>query len=299
MLAPWKKRYDQPNFSSNHVLWEMDHKEGWAPNNWCFWIVVLEETPESPLDCKEITPVNPKGSQSWIFIGRGDAEAEAPILWPPEGKSWLIGKDAGTDWRQAKGATEDEMVGWHHRFNGDGSWWWTGKPGVLQSIGSQRVRHDLVTEQQILGLSQSLEDTWSPRRPHRKMVRLWEMQTKLRWEGLSPPANSFLHKSHNEAIGEPACEALGSENPSHRLLQAETRQCLLNVLCQALTRSDAPYVDEWMSEQMNGDAAAHFVSPDCLRPGLGKLFLKTPDGRYFGLCRLYGLCRNCSSALPG
>ena len=122
MLAPWKKRYDQPTFFSNRVwMWEMDHKEGWAPNNWYFWTVMLEGTPESPLDCKEIKPVNPKGSQSWIFIGRTDAEAEALILWPPDAKSWLTGKerDAGKDWRQKeKRAAEDEMIGWHHQLTG-------------------------------------------------------------------------------------------------------------------------------------------------------------------------------------
>ena len=100
-------------------MWELDHKEGWAPKNWCFWTVVLEKTLESPLECKEIKPVNPKGNWSWIFIGKTDAEAEAPILWPPDvKKNWLIGKDpdAGRDWRQKeKGTTEDEMVGWHHR----------------------------------------------------------------------------------------------------------------------------------------------------------------------------------------
>ena len=102
-------------------MWELDHKEGWAPKNWCFWTVVLEKTLESPLDCKEIKSVNPKGNQLWIFIERTDAEAEAPILWPPDAKSQLIGKDpdAGKDWRQEeKGAIEDEMVRWHHRLNG-------------------------------------------------------------------------------------------------------------------------------------------------------------------------------------
>ena len=101
--------------------WELDYKESWAPKNWCFWTVLLEKTLESPLDCKEIHPVNPKGNQSWIFIGRPDAEAEAPILWPPDVKNWLTGKDPGAwkDWRQEeKGTTEDEMVGWHHRLNG-------------------------------------------------------------------------------------------------------------------------------------------------------------------------------------
>ena len=108
-------------FSSSHVwMWELDYKESWAPKNWCFWTVVLEKTLESLLNCK-IKPVNPKGNKSWIFLGRTDAEAEAPILWPPDAKNWLIEKapDAGKDWRQKeKGTTEDEMVGWHHRLDG-------------------------------------------------------------------------------------------------------------------------------------------------------------------------------------
>ena len=139
--APWKKSYDKPRqhvkkqrchfadrgpysqsygFFSSHVwMWELDYTESWAPKNWCFWIMVLEKTLERPLDCKEIQPVHPKGNQSWIF--RTDAEAEAPILWPPDVKSWLIWKDsdAGKDWGwEEKGMTEDEMVGWHHRLNG-------------------------------------------------------------------------------------------------------------------------------------------------------------------------------------
>ena len=100
---------------------ELDCKKSWALKNWCFWTVVLEKTLESSLDCKEIQPVHPKGNQSWIFIGRTDAEAEVPILWPPDVKSWLIWKDpdAGKDWRrEEKGTTEDEMVGWHHWLNG-------------------------------------------------------------------------------------------------------------------------------------------------------------------------------------
>ena len=102
-------------------MWELDHKESWVLKNWCFWTVVLEKTLESPLDCKEIQPVSPKGDQSWIFIGRADAEAETPILWPPDAKNWLIGKDpdAGKDWRQEeKRVIEDEKVGWHHWLNG-------------------------------------------------------------------------------------------------------------------------------------------------------------------------------------
>ena len=116
--------------------------------------MVLEKTLESPLCCKEIQPVHPKGNQSWIFIGENDAEAETPILWPPDVKNWLTGKgpDAGKDWRlEEKGTTEDEMVRWHHWFNArvwvnSRSWWWTGSPGVLQSMGSQRVGHDWATE---------------------------------------------------------------------------------------------------------------------------------------------------------
>ena len=101
--------------------YELDYKESRTPKNWCFWTVVLEKTLESPLDCKEIQPVHPKGDQSWVFIGRTDAEAETPKLWPPDGKNWLIGKDldAGKDWRQEeKGMTEDEVVGWHHWLDG-------------------------------------------------------------------------------------------------------------------------------------------------------------------------------------
>ena len=111
------------HFSSSHVwMWELDYKykESWAPKNWCFWTVVLEKTLESPLDCKEIQPVHPKGGQSWIFIGGSDAEAKTPILRPPDVKNWLTRKDpdAGKDWRQEeKGTTEDEMVGWHHWLN--------------------------------------------------------------------------------------------------------------------------------------------------------------------------------------
>ena len=112
------------------TLWQVDNhflggtwtqfQESWAAKNWCFWTMVLEKTLESPLDCKEIQAVHPKGDQSWVFIGRTDAEAETPILWPPDAKNWLIRKDtdAGKDWSQEeKGTIEDEMVGWHHRLN--------------------------------------------------------------------------------------------------------------------------------------------------------------------------------------
>jgi len=142
MLAPWKKSYDQArqhikkqryitlptkvhlvknySFSSSHVwMLELDYKESWAPKNWCVWTVVLKKTFESPLDSKEIQPVHPK-DQSWIFIGRTDAEAEAPVLWAPDAKNWHTRKDpdSGQDWRQEKGMTEDEMVGWHHQLDG-------------------------------------------------------------------------------------------------------------------------------------------------------------------------------------
>ena len=109
-------------FSSGHVwMWELDCEESWAQKSWYFWTLVLEKILESPLDCKEIQPVHPKGDQPWVFIGRTDAEAVTPILFPTDAKSWLIGKDpdAGRDWGQEeKGMTEDEMVGWHHRLNG-------------------------------------------------------------------------------------------------------------------------------------------------------------------------------------
>ena len=142
MLAPWKNSYGQSRqhiekqrhyfvskgpssqgygFSSSHVwMWELDYKESWVPKNWCFWTVVLEKTWES-LDCREIQPVHSKGNQSWIVIGRTDAEAEAPILSPPDAKNWLLRKDpdAGKDWRQEeKRVTKDNMVGWHHQLDG-------------------------------------------------------------------------------------------------------------------------------------------------------------------------------------
>ena len=117
--GPFRQSY---GFSSSHVqMWELEYKEKWEPKNWCFWTVVLEKTLESPLDCKEIQPVHPKGKQSWVFIGRTDVEAETPILWPADAKSWLIWKDpdAVKDRRQEEERTaEDDMVGWHHQFNG-------------------------------------------------------------------------------------------------------------------------------------------------------------------------------------
>ena len=150
--GPYSQSYD---FSSSLVwMWELDHKESWvAPKNWCFSNVVLEKTVESPLDCKQIKPVSPKGNQSWIFIERTDAEAS--ILWPPHVKSWLIGKDpdAGKDWSLEENRDDRGWEGWMASptrwicvWVSSGSWWWTGKPGVLQSTGSQRVGHNWVTE---------------------------------------------------------------------------------------------------------------------------------------------------------
>ena len=132
---------------------ELDYKESWAPKNWCFWTVVLEETLESPLDCKEIRPVHPKGDQSWVFIGRTDVEAETPVLWPPDTKSWLTWKDpdAGKDWRwEEKGTTEDEMVGWHHRLDGHRLGWTPGVgdgQGGLACCGSSGHKESDTTEQ--------------------------------------------------------------------------------------------------------------------------------------------------------
>ena len=175
MLTPWKESYNQPRqhikrprhcfankgppsqgygFSSGHVwMWELDYKESWAPKNWCFWTVMLEKILESPLDCKEIQPVNTKGNQSWIFIGRTNAEAETPVLWPPDVKNQLIGKDpnAGKAWRQEeKGTTEDKMAGWHHRLDGHGFGWTRGVSdgqGGLECCDSWGHKESDMTEQ--------------------------------------------------------------------------------------------------------------------------------------------------------
>ena len=144
-------------FFSSHVwVWELDPNKAWAPENWCFWTVVLEKILESPWDHKEFKPVNPKGNQPWIFIGRTDAEAEAPILWPPDAKNWLNGKDpdAGKNWGQEeKGMTEDGMVGWHHQLNGHEFEQTQGSNEGQRSLAccsswGRGVGHDWATEQQ-------------------------------------------------------------------------------------------------------------------------------------------------------
>ena len=175
--ALWKKSYGQPrqhikkrrhyfankglssqsySFSSSHVwMWQLDYKESWVPNNWCFWSLVLEKTLESPLDYEEIQPVHPKGNQAWVFIGRTDADTETPIIWPPDVKSWLIWKDPDAG-RRLKAGREGDDRGWDGRmasptlwtwvWASPRSWWWVGKPGMLQSMGSQRIGHNWATE---------------------------------------------------------------------------------------------------------------------------------------------------------
>ena len=142
-------------FSSSHVwMWELDYTESWALKNWCFWTVVLEKTLKSPLDYKEIKPVNPKGNQSWIFIGRTDAEAETLILWPPVPKNSHWKRPWCWERLKARGDRDDRwwdgwmvsLARWTWVWASSGSWWWTGKSGMLQSMGSQRVRHNWATE---------------------------------------------------------------------------------------------------------------------------------------------------------
>ena len=148
ITLPAKVSSQSYGFSTSHVwMWKLDYKESWAPKYWCFWTVVLEKILEHPLDCKEIWRVLPKGNQSWIFIGRTDAET--PILWPPDAKNWLMRKDhdAGKDWRwEGWEGWMASLTWWTWVCLISGSWWWTGKPGMLQSMGSQKVGHDWVTK---------------------------------------------------------------------------------------------------------------------------------------------------------
>ena len=172
-----------PVWYSSHVwMWELGYKQSWMLKNWCFWTMVLEKTLENPLDSKEIQPVNPKGNQSWIFIGRTDTEAEVPILWPPDAKNWLNGKDpdAGKDWRwEEKGMTEDEMVGWHHWLNGHEFEWTLGVgdgQGVLGCWSPWGRKESDTTEQlNWTELKYSYNDTskrdsWQPDRKKWKRI---------------------------------------------------------------------------------------------------------------------------------
>ena len=135
-------------------MWQLDHKEGWAPKNGCFWTVVLEKTLESPLNCKEIQPVHPEGDKSWVFMGRTDGEAETPILWPPDAKNWLWKRPWCWEGLGAGGEGDDRgwdgwmasLTRWTWVWSSSRSWWWTRKPGMLQSIESQRVGHNWATE---------------------------------------------------------------------------------------------------------------------------------------------------------
>ena len=153
-------------------MWELDYKESWAPKNWCFWIVVLDKPLESPLDSKEIQSVHPKRNKFWIFNGKIDAEAETPILWPPDVSNWLTGKDpdAGKDWRQEeKGMTEDEMVGWHHRLDGHEFEWTSGVgdgQGGLACCDSWGCKESDMTE-------------WLNWTEHTEQCYLWESHLDL------------------------------------------------------------------------------------------------------------------------
>ena len=176
MLTPWKENYDQPRqhikkqrhysankdpssqgygFSSGQVwMWKLDYREGWVPKNWCFWTVVLEKTLASPLDCKEIQPVHPKGHQSWVFIGKTDVEAETPILWPPDVKSWQWKRPWCWERLRAGGEGDDRgwdcwiasSTQWTWVWVDSESWWWTGRPSMLWFMGLQRVGHDWAPE---------------------------------------------------------------------------------------------------------------------------------------------------------
>ena len=179
--------------SSGHVwMWELDHKERWAPKSWCFWTVVLEK---SPLVCKEIQLVHPKGNQSWIFIGRTDAEAETPILWPLDAKYWLIGKDpdAGKDWRQKKGMTKDEMVRWHHWLYGHE---FEQAPGIGDGQGSLACC-----------------SPWG----HKELDRT----EQLNWTDLG-----VTWPSHSPAVLFPSCKRSYSVHPKIKMTYTHTHTCI-------------------------------------------------------------------------
>ena len=190
------------SFSSGHLwMWELDYKESWVQKDWRFWTVVLEKTLESPLDCKEIQPVHPKGDQSWVFSGRTDVEAETPILWPPHAMSWVIGKDpdAGKDWGQEeKGMTEDEMVGLHHRLNGHGFVWTLGVvdgQGGLACCGSWGRKESDTTE----GLNWTEQSNSKTNNPplHDRMRKLFLAGNRM-WVGWQQVTGARKQKSEQE-----------------------------------------------------------------------------------------------------
>ena len=176
-------------------MWELDCEESWAQKNWCFWTVVLEKTLESPLDCKEIQPVHSKGDQSWVFIGRTDVEAETPILWPPDAKSWLIWKDPdiGKDWGQEeKETTKDEMVGWHHQLNGH-------KELVMDREAWRAAVHGVAKSQ--TGLSYWTELKWTDGQLEtQEELRAFFLLILKRWQSVKEAHHSLLTQLQYKAV---------------------------------------------------------------------------------------------------
>ena len=187
-------------------MWELDCEESWEPKNLCFWTVVLEKTLESPLDCKKIQPVHPKGDQSWVFIGRTDVEAETPILWPPHAKSWLIGKDfdAGRDWGQKKkGTAEDEMAGWHHWLDGHESEWTLGVGDGQRGLAccNSWGHKELDTTERLNWTEEMVMDGEAYRVGHDWVTELIEQYTALKKNGpwLRAAARVILETQHSKS----------------------------------------------------------------------------------------------------
>jgi len=228
-------------------MWELDYKESWAPKNWCFWTVVLEKTLENPLDCKEIQPVHPKGDQSWVFIGRTDVEAETPILWPPDAKSWLIWKDpdAGKDWGQEKGTTEDEMVGWHHWLDWHGFGWTPGVgygQGFLVCCSSWGRKKSDMTEWLNWTELTSIHDYW-------KTIALTRHTfvgkvMSLLFNMLSRLVITFLPRSKHLLISWlQSSSAVIFEPPNHRVFHVST---VSPSICHEVMEPDAMIFVFWM-----------------------------------------------------